>query len=686
MNRKQRRASQAIVDRDPALKRAQSLSVRAHRILSANLSGFGNVLSETHREALMRVVGGMAMLATGAWRRSYPHSSERVAYPLDTGLGKTESVVALLAAIHQLGLPLSVAVATSKVEDLASMYRRLMDNGVPAEMIAVWHSKEYDLEKLEAIRAGDTRVTRKYASVRASADEELHSRPFLLCSHERIRRGGDVTFNGRKRSLVVWDEALLVSSSRAINLDELRGVVAYLSEQKAAREEGSALQAALGWLSAAKAALTAEQERQEREPGSPAQLLYLPSVVGTERWLGVIEEEREEREPAPSPLDLPSVVTPEAIDEWLDAIDDEGRKPRAPGMDAAKHLLENGPATPVRVLHALKERAMVSFEVTIPEDLRPIAVLDASYPIKELEKLDKGIECDPSFAQPKGQFAKIKRYSRVTGHVWRTKSGRGALERALDPRTPGAASPIIDEVVKLVTKKIPPTEAVLFFTHLPKRRVNVAETLKEALALAGVDLGAKLADGRPRFGWLTFGSETSANAFSKTENVVFVGAFFRGDADVAAAIAGQKGDLTGELDSDEITRVIRSETAHSLYQGLSRGACRVVEDGEAKPMRFWLTLSGNHAGPIQKLLDDRMPDLQWTDWVSQPTKESEAAKAIGDYLDGLPAEVTRVSSREVKRGAGLTKLVNDTFQRARDAALKGRPGWQLDGRSVVRCA
>lgn len=323
---------------------------------------------------------------------------------------------------------------------------------------------------------------------------------------------------------------------------------------------------------------------------------------------------------------------------------------------------------------------MISFEETVSASVVPMAILDASYPLRELEKLDRTIERDRWFAD-----RALKRYGNVTGHLWRTASGRGALEKALDPRTSkGVVAKVIDEVVKVVTEEIPPTEAVLFFTHVPKRRVNVAESLKEALTHAGVDLDAELPDGRRRFAWLTYGSETSSNDHSRTENVVFVGTFWRGDADVAAAIAGQKRALLGDVDAEEVTRVIRSETAHSIYQGLSRGACRVVEHGEARPMRFWLMLPNNHAAPIMEMLNGRMPGLVWKPWVSASLPTASAAAAIGDYLDGLPPTVSRVSSREVKAGAGLEDVATGTYQRARDAALERRPGWRLDGAWVVR--
>lgn len=543
-NRQQRRAAASKIRHVPELRDAEALATRAFEILRRNLGSFEppSVLSPEHADALMRVTGGMAMLATGARRRTRPRSSQRIAYELDTGCGKTESAVALMVAIHELGLPLSVALAATKIEALVAIHDRLTANGVPAGDVALWHSKEVapTEELLAAVKAGDPRARRRYVAMAATPAEALHQRPFLLCSHERIRRGGDISFNGKPRSLVVWDEALLTSSSMSVALDELSGLLAWLSEQQGAREEGNPLRSALAWLAQAKGSLTAEQSRQEREPASMALPIRLP----------------------------PFGAAVEQIDDWAKAIETECRKPRAPDAQAALTLLDHGPSSPVRVAKALKERAVISIDLTVPDSLRPMAILDASYPIRELERLDRTIEPDEWF-----QGRHLKSYSRVRGHLWRTASGRGALERALESTTTEPAR-LLTEIVHVVAGEIPSTEAVLFFTHLPRRRVNVAEKLKEALCERGVDPTATLPDGRPRFGWLTFGSEASSNDFSRTENVIFVGTHYRGDADVAAAIAAQRRDLLGPIESDEVTRVLRSETAHSLYQALSRGVER----------------------------------------------------------------------------------------------------------------
>jgi hypothetical protein len=115
----------------------KDLTFRAFDIVTANLSRFGNQLGEEHRTALMELVGGFTFLAFGLKKGRY-------AYSLPTGMGKTQSIVAWCAALHELGYSdVSVAVAAGKVEALCQLKRDLIVNGVPPEAIGLIHSYEY---------------------------------------------------------------------------------------------------------------------------------------------------------------------------------------------------------------------------------------------------------------------------------------------------------------------------------------------------------------------------------------------------------------------------------------------------------------------------------------------------------------------------------------------------------------
>src|SRR5262249_3461656 len=198
----------------------------AFSILEHNLIGYGNKLSQQHRLALMGVIRIFSSLAarvqTGRW-----------AIPLDTGCGKSQAIVAWIAAVHRLSLPYSVTVACSKVEALCEMKRNLRKAGVPDDEIGLWHNKLYDPNPqiIDDVKHGRAP---KYATEPASGDYE--SRQFLLVTHERVR--GDKArhlellnrYQGRDRDVILWDESLLSSQHQAIERKNVKLGIAWLQE------------------------------------------------------------------------------------------------------------------------------------------------------------------------------------------------------------------------------------------------------------------------------------------------------------------------------------------------------------------------------------------------------------------------------------------------------------------------
>jgi len=170
----------------------QPLSVAAYRIVEDRMEQFGNKLSATHREALMRTVGMFSHIALGA-------KTGRVAVSMATGCGKSLSAVAWLAAVHRMGLDIGVVIAASQVESLASLIRDLKTLGVPDEKIGLIHSKRYSPEPQDD----------RFASMEATEGNE--DRQFLFVTHSRINAAANdadkegilTTYKGRKRNLCI---------------------------------------------------------------------------------------------------------------------------------------------------------------------------------------------------------------------------------------------------------------------------------------------------------------------------------------------------------------------------------------------------------------------------------------------------------------------------------------------------
>ncbi len=192
------------------------LTCLAYEVLIDRLEYYGNEPSEAQKDALYEILGTYTFMAQGV-------ISGRYAFPLATGLGKTQSIAAWLGALNYLGHDhISAAVCASKVEALCDLKRDLMEHfQVPESKIGLFHSYDFDRDKVG--QPG-------FASLPSTSDHE--SKQIILVTHNRVRgKCGPErynTFQGESRDLVIWDESLIVSDARAIRYRDVKGGLAWL--------------------------------------------------------------------------------------------------------------------------------------------------------------------------------------------------------------------------------------------------------------------------------------------------------------------------------------------------------------------------------------------------------------------------------------------------------------------------
>ena len=635
MNRHQRRALKKARASNPIWNHYECLTKPAYQRLKRNLEGFDNQLSEAHERALMCIVGRFTMLASGT-------SQGRYAYDLPCGGGKTQAVVAWCAELYHRKQPWSVAVCASRVEPLCDLKRHLIKNGVAAEAIGLIHSYKHDLNAL----GEDGRPPPGYASLPKTTEND--TKQILLVTHQKVRGKGGLevfnTYKAKPRDLVIWDESLIVSDHRAI--------------EKVAVEQG------LGYLRP-----LVSNRRAPTDLGHT--MRYLEDA-----WRIIEAELKEQQDQGrkPKPLTLPE-VTAEELDRMLRAIHDRE------ATQAVRALLAVS-QSPLRVVTSNQGGGgVIQYDIVVPPELRNVAVLDASWAIRALERLDKTIQDDPRFD------GNVKTYNSVTLHQLRAASGREAMTKAFSRRREDRK--VSQEIVETV-KTIPGDQGILMFTfkQTSAKLVNMAETLKADLEAAGVDTEATLLNGKPRFVWLTWGLETAVSEYQYCSNVIFAGVLHRSDVDLAGAIVGQQDNLTVDVPYAEILEVRRSEIAHSLYQAMSRGSCRRTVHGEAVAMKAWLI---HYDTSFRKLINRVMPGVVWKEWEAKylqakTSKIEDAARKIRGYLEGLSEEVRKVSTMKLKKEVGAKDIPSQTWKYALRSCLEETPYWTLEGRSVARIA
>lgn len=608
-----------------------TLTDHAFSRLVAMLEGYGNTLNALHKAALRSLLESMTQMSEGKLQGRY-------AFGLPTGTGKTSAIIAWCSALQVLGLcgRYSIAVSASKVEALCQLKRDLILAGMPEASIGLLHSYRY-----HASATLESMIPEGCASEPSTEGDD---RPIMLVTHNRVRGGSLEQYNlyqGKPRSLLVYDESLIVSDSWFLPVRSLK--------------------ASIGW---------AKEFYDEDAP-------YQPLLVWLQECRSVILRTLEQ---GGAVIDLPALA-PSVVTQYQTLLSSK------PALDAVKQLLEMA-HLPLRIVQT-GQGGVVRYQIAVPAEIKNVIVLDASQPIRKLVHLDDTIKDAeqhlPSIKTLGMPLARMKQFDRVTIFQLFSGGGRSTLEK--DFRQKWQADRKISSEIVSVVKTIPPTQSILLFTYktLTQGGVNLRGILLNDLAAAGIDVEARI-NGKSRLNVLTWGMETSLNQYSHCEHVILAGVLQRDPVDLAGSYLGQRNNLGIEIGKDIVEELSLSEVCHLVYQALSRGSCRVVEHGHAKAMTAYVI---HRDEKIKRLLGEVMPGAVWKIWKAQhiqvkPGTIQAIAADIQQYLAGLSKDVRRVSTRQIKQCLGFAQVPSRTFTWAIRRVIEGgQTGWILSGRSLV---
>ena len=602
------------------------------------LRRYGNNVSEPHRQALAAIQCKFTDISSGI-------ESCRYAFPLPPGAGKTCSVIAWLATLYEHGHShTGVIVCTSKVEALCEIKRSLVkDHGVPEEIIGLIHSYKYDPKIAQESIQGVRELPHGYAS--EPATEKGEERQFLFLTHQRVKGACDIekfnTYQGNARDLVIWDESLIASESFAIR-DDL-------------------IESAIGQL---------RPLRLGKTPTRDKALDYLDECLGEVKK--AIKSQREDLEGKPRLVKFP-YLSGSQIEEFKASLgDDEAVQPLKSLLDISQEDL--------RVLLDIEQGGggVITYNTLVPKELENIVILDASHIIRDLVRMDTSIKTSDI-------DTKIVSYGNVIVNQLWYHSGRHSLTKDFKQRK---GQRLISREIADVIKTIPLEEGILLFHFKTRNRINFRSILKSDLEAAGIDTEAMIETRngpKPRFAFCTWGSETSTSQFSYCSNVIFAGVLHRSHMDIGASMIGQMDNLLAGISNGQIREVITSEMVHSLYQGMCRGSCRVINGTETKSMKVWLI----HKYNIRPLIERVMPGIRWSNWSSRyldtmgKFKAAELATTIYNYIKTHLVGKTQISVSQLKKDTHLSHVPRRTFTRALALALEGTE-WMQKGRSIFQ--
>lgn len=617
---------------------------RAFEIHRQRAQEMGQVWSKTHAEAFRELHQAYVLTAMGL-------SQGRTAWPFAVGTGKTQSLVTFALAQSEAARAgretLSLLICIERVDQGRDLYNEMIHAGVPAHMVGVYHRKtprEVAQEKL----------------IPSVSDADVDKVQFLIATHAMMLKGEDFiakvnTYNAAERHLVVWDESLIKSQGRHFDLRAIDG--------------------AAGVLRAFVSDTTSDSFRDARDA-----VEYVSRCVDLLRMDFLHSAEGNE----PRVSELPQ-LTPEdetrfhvGIVDALGGNDAMRRDSRLKLVEFIEHVQR-----PVRVVPYVESGqrvGVVHYLTRIPESLSRLIVLDASHTIRRLTS-----EHDSTLRETPVN-CRVKSFDVVSVRHIIQGAGRDSLDKALPKKDSQTSTRLIS-----LLGEYAPTEGIIIVTFKPDARderlgKSHADHLKRHMKRAGIDPESKLADGRPRFVFLTWGQHIGVSKYAYCQHVLCIGVLRRDVLDIASNIVGQRTDLLAREAADpaEVRRVIRSEMFHNVIQAAGRGSCRTTKDGAAGAMT--LTLLCVETFPPE-WWQEAMPGVVVTEEKpnaqARALRQSDSERAIHAALEALPLNQERVSTRVLKSLAGLQSLRPNRYSEL----LKHLhiPNWRRDGQSLYRC-
>ena len=216
------------------------LTRHARRRLVSFLQETGNVISPDHSIALRTLCEAFFAMGNG-------EIEGRWAVGLPTGAGKTSAAIECMATLHHLGnTDMSVVVSAGRIKALWDMKHGLMDAGVPEHKIGLLY--------VDGKNAKDENGKPLPGYLPPIDSTEGDTKQFLLISHQRTAMKDCLeefrTYQGKPRSVVVYDESLLVSEVCHFDALRLCGELAqYETIFRMRLREKPELAGICGWLS-----------------------------------------------------------------------------------------------------------------------------------------------------------------------------------------------------------------------------------------------------------------------------------------------------------------------------------------------------------------------------------------------------------------------------------------------------
>jgi hypothetical protein len=594
-------------------------------------------------------------------RLAFKETTGRFAWALPVGCGKTQSTMHWCAKMLEANFDFGVAIACGQVSalnDMNDFFVRQLH--VQQDLIGTLVSKDVADE----------------VSGRLTFDG--NDFPILLVTHARIHMGSDELprywqHKGRSRDLLIFDESLISSKSVMVVAAEVENSFDILTGRLSRHQLHSISQ----------------------EFYRTVQYLIGSFQIAIKTIQHDIKEfvvNHDEGTPVPSERRYANVkLDPVNVDKFAGELEvlkaQDWSKPLLAFLDLC--------GTTMRLVCPIGQKdSVLSYTVTVPEEISNIVVLDASSPIRLLVSMDKHTitlaEELPLIKQAGvTSLSELFDYSNVSLHVYKAGGGYDSFQKDKKNRR-------VKDAIGLL-KNIPKDEAALFYVFKRRRlqdKKDLLEILKKELKRQGYDLNSS------HLCIETFGRETSLNNYAHCQHVIFVGTPWQNLHDLIAKALGQMRDIYRHLHDETVTELNLSEAAYRFHQGMGRGSMRKNgPDGRPQKMSAYCFLTDEQRAALVPMLKRVLPGLHTPEQrlakkYQRVTKAEPIKQAIREALSTLVNRATLpykqstptklVSIRCFKAGLNIEEKVDqDYFTDLLDEVLKEFPTVSKQGRSLV---
>jgi hypothetical protein len=463
---------------------------------------------------------------------------------LDPGVGKTTAMVDFLRelVISQDYQGVSALVCLGRLDQIKNV---IDEASLQDQDFAVLTARGN--EDLNSLGCGVPEVARILFTTHAMVEKR--------CSKTSFRDSQSLWFQGQPRQVKIWDEAILLGHPVTLGRDSLASLFSILRPRHP--EFTKALEGFFNELGDAK----------------DKSFLHVPSIhvscdVAFHDVSGLFVQESE--------------ATQKALEDlWF-------------LMGKTVVVRIDGPAG----------ATLVNYRQTLPNDIKPILILDASARVRATYDL---------WEKHRGDLVRLpsatKNYSNLTINVWDHAGGKSAY------RTEGDR--IVQGVLKAIDTKPDEEWLVIHHKFKPTLKLDLPTKVTERFSQ-----GHKIS-------FLNWGSHDGTNEFKDVSNVVLAGTLFYPNSykeGLARLASGQQPSM-GTIRDDQVKATESGEHSHLILQALCRSSVRQNQDGECPPVNAYL-IASTYSG-IKELLPEVFPGAQIVPWMPVPREvRGQVADAI----------------------------------------------------------